>query len=285
MIIIRIHGGLGNQMFQYALGLALSEAHGTPLKIDSSYLVSVNQSGRDFRLHGFSITPVEATAAEICSYTGTVQRIFDHVRPASAKKRIVEKTPAFNPKILTLKKGYFDGHWQSEQYFRGREATVRKNFALKNPFGPAAQKIAHHVRSAQNAISVHIRRGDYVTIEKVARVHGVLPLAYYETAMEKIVEHAPNAHFFISSDDIAWAKEHFPKKYPATFVSSPEIPDYEELILMSLCAHHIIANSTFSWWGAWLNQKPEKIVIAPKNWFSDHNRVIPDLIPPSWIQM
>ncbi len=285
MIIIRIHGGLGNQMFQYALGLALSEAHGTALKIDSSYLASVNQSGRDFRLHGFSVTPVEATAAEIRSYTGTMQKILDHVRPASVKKRIMEKTAGFDPNILTMKNSYFDGHFQSEQYFKGHEVTVRKNFTLKDPFGPAAQKIARHIRSAQHATSVHIRRGDYVTIPKVARVHGVLPLTYYEAAMQKVVEYAPNAHFFISSDDIGWAKDNFSKKYPITFVSSPEISDCEELTLMGLCAHHIIANSTFSWWGAWLNPKPEKIVIAPKNWFSDPNRTLPDLIPPKWIQI
>lgn len=151
--------------------------------------------------------------------------------------------------------------------------------------GEKAAAVAAEIKCCKNPISVHIRRGDYVSIPKIANIHRLLPLSYYEGATQKMLEHNPDAHFFISSDDIEWAKENFPEDRLVTFVSSPEIPDYEELILMSLCRHHIIANSTFSWWSAWLNQNPQKVVIAPKQWFNDPNRGTGDLIPSSWLTL
>ncbi len=285
MIIVKLQGGLGNQMFQYAFGRSLSLRHNVSLKMDSSYLRKENQSGRKFRLGGFNIDIPEATAKEIERYCGTFQKIIDRIRTGNQKRCIVEHSPSFKPNILLRNDGYFDGHWNNEKYFSDHADVIRKDFTLKNSMGRAAEILAQKIRAEKNPVSIHIRRGDYVTIKKIADVHGVLPLSYCETAMKKIIEQFPDAHFFISSDDIAWAKENFPKKYPVTFVSSPEIPDFEELMLMSRCRHNIIANSTFSWWGTWLNINPEKIVIAPKQWFTDPNRRIENLIPQSWIQI
>src|SRR5262249_20422016 len=138
MILIRIHGGLGNQMFEYALGLSLSQKHAVPFKLDYSYLKEVNQSGRDFRLFGFNITAPEATPQEIRSYIGTRQKVMDRLRKPGNRKRIVERAPDFNPQILTRADGYFDGHWPSAEYFKGAEELVRKEFSLKKPFGPGA---------------------------------------------------------------------------------------------------------------------------------------------------
>lgn len=285
MLIIKLHGGLGNQMFQYALGRNLSLLHGVTFKIDSSYLQKENQSARTLRIDGFKAVLEEATPAEIHDYCSPLQKLLDRVRPKSKRKKIIEREVGYNPRILKHANGYFIGHWNGERYFKASENTIRKDFELKKPFGTAAQKIAELIASEPESANIHIRRGDYASIPKIADIHGTLPLSYYETACDHILKKYPEAHFFISSDDIDWAKKNFPKNYPATFISSPEIPDYEELKLMSLCKHSIIANSTFSWWGAWLNQNPGKIVIAPKNWFIDRNRVIKDLIPPSWIQI
>lgn len=283
MIIVKLQGGLGNQMFQYALGRTLSLRHKATLKFDCSYLKSANQSGRFLEIDGFQIKLEEATKNEIARYRGILAKISDKLKKENRKKYILEKSRFFDPSILERNDGYFDGHWNSERYFKEYENPIRRDFQLKNPLGPKALETQWEIAKSKKAVSVHIRRGDYVSIQKIAAVHGALPLFYYETACDKILEKFPDAHFFVSSDDIGWAKENFPKKYLAIFVSSPEIANYEELILMSLCKHNIIANSTFSWWGAWLNQNSEKIVIAPKQWLRDPKKDMRDIIPKSWI--
>ena len=285
MIIVKLEGGLGNQMFQYALGRNLSLLHNVPLKIDSSYLQKENQSGRSLRIGAFNTKLEEATPAEVYACRSSLQKFLDRLRLASKKKGVIEREIRFYPKNLKRTDGYFVGHWNDENYFKSSEDAIRKDFELKKPLGLPAQKIAELIASEPEPVSVHIRRGDYVSIPKIAAVHRALPLSYYDEAVKMIIKQKQNAHFFISSDDIEWAKENFPKNYPATFISSPEIPDYEELILMGRCKHHIIANSTFSWWGAWLNQNPQKIVIAPTQWFNDPNRGTGGLIPLSWIKI
>lgn len=288
MIIVKLQGGLGNQMFQYALGRNLSLLHKAPFKIDYSYLKKPNQSGRVYQLEGFNIQVTEATEREIRSYTGTVQKILDrYFRKSSHQKHIKENFLGFNADVLRYKDGYFDGHWnmQSERYFHPNEAAIRQDFELKNPLGAAAEAISKQISAASSPVSVHIRRGDYVTISKVAAVHGLLPLSYYQKACDQILEKFSETNFFIFSDDINWAKENFPKKYPVSFVSNPEIYDHEEIELMSRCRHNIIANSTFSWWGAWLNSNPEKIVISPTPWFRSGEFNTQNIVPNSWRKM
>lgn len=285
MIIVKLQGGLGNQMFQYALGRNLSLIHNVPFKIDSSYLRKPNQSRRTFLLDGFNIAATEATVAEIAQYRSTFQKVLDWLRPEPKRKKVLEHSPDFDPSLLKRSDGYFDGHWHNKKYFQANEQTIRKDFTLKNPFGASARETSEKIKSEHNATSLHIRRGDYVTISKIAAVHGTLPLSYYETACEIILDKNPDAHFFISSDDIAWSKANFPKNLPATFISSPEISECEELTLMSMCKHNIIANSTFSWWGAWLNTNSDKIVIAPKDWYHDPNRNAWELMLPYFITL
>jgi hypothetical protein len=285
IIIIKLEGGLGNQMFQYALGRNLSLIHQKSLKFDLSYLKIPNQSGRTFRLGGFAVEVEEATEPEIATYRSTLQKILDKFRSKSKRRKVLEQLNRFEPKVLEKVGGYFVGHWNDERYFKSSENAIRKDFELKKPFSPLAQKIAEEIAVEPEPVSVHIRRGDYVSIPKIANTHRTLPISYYKEACGKILEKKLNAHFFISSDDIGWTKENFPKEFKVSFVSSTEIPDYEELKLMSLCKHQIIANSTYSWWSAWLNQNPDKIVIAPKRWFVDPNRKIENLILPKWIQI
>jgi hypothetical protein len=277
MIIIRIHGGLGNQMFQYALGRNLSLIHGVPFKIDTSYLRTENQSGRSFLLDNFTTQCIEANPEEIQKHrSGWAKIIGKYVR---------EKSPRFDPSILKRSDGYFDGHWNSEKYFKTSESVIRTDTCLKKPFDQSAEKIAREIAATEIPVSIHIRRGDYVSIAKIATRHGILPLSYYKEAMDKVAEKFPNAHFFIFSDDIAWTQGHFPKKYPLTFISDPSISACESLILMSKCVHHIIANSTYSWWGAWLNASTSKIVIAPEAWMNDPSIDTRDILPDPWIQL
>lgn len=283
MIIVKIQGGLGNQMFQYALGRNLSLIHNAECKIDTSYLQKPNQSSRIFRLSGYDIKASEATKEEINSYCSNLQKFLDKFRPEKNKKRIKEEGAFFNSEILKISSGYFDGHWNSEKYFDKNAEIIRKDFQLKSPLSGMAENVAREITSQENSVSIHVRRGDYVSIQKIANVHGALSLSYYSRAISKIQESVKNPHFFVFSDDIEWTKENLSKSVEITFVSNPKIEDYEEMHLMSMCKHNIIANSTFSWWASWLNQNPNKIVISPKNWFVDQNRKT-DLLNSSWIQ-
>lgn len=283
MIIIKLQGGLGNQMFQYALGRNLSLIHGKSFKVDYSYLKIPNQSQRTLEIDGYNTMLEKASEKEILSYTSMPQKILDLVR--SNKKLITEKKYVFDPKILLLDDGYFSGHWNSEKYFKKNEATIREDFKLKKHFCEHAEIISKKIISSTNSVSVHIRRGDYAFIKKIADIHGILPISYYEHAMELLVSKLSNPIFFIFSDDIEWARTYFPKKYPLIFVSNSLIPNYEELILMSQCKNNIIANSTFSWWASWLNTNKEKIVIAPKKWFVTNIYTNEDLVQKDWIQI
>jgi len=139
---------------------------------------------------------------------------------------------------------------------------------------------------AKESISLHIRRGDYVSNVYTNSVHGTCSLDYYQQAVTLLESKLNNPHFFIFSDDLAWAKEHLSFIENVTFVElDVNIPDHDEMFLMSQCLHHIIANSSFSWWGAWLNKNLDKIVIAPKRWFIDETYNTSDLIPDAWIRL
>jgi hypothetical protein len=288
MIIVKIQGGLGNQMFQYALGRNLSLIHKTAFKIDPSYLRRENQSGRSFQLHNFNTILEEASPKEIQKYRGTFQKILDKIRPDLKKLKISDigkNLMAFEANILNRKDGYFDGHWNNERYFKANEETIKKDFTLKSPLGTGAAEILRMIESEPNATSLHIRRGDYLSIQKVSNIYNQLPFSYYQKAMEYMLARHPDTHFFVSSDDIEWVKENFPQGYPVTFVSSPLITEYEELVLMTQCKHNTIANSTYSWWGAYLNKNDNKIVIAPEHWFLDATKNNNDFVPKTWIRM
>lgn len=182
-----------------------------------------------------------------------------------------------------LKKPARDEYFQSEKYFKDIEKTIRKEFSLRRPFRAEAENWAKKNSSTQS-VSVHIRRSDYLW-EKHKNIHGILPIQYYLDAAKIIAEKIPNAVFYVFSDDIPWAKENLKLPYPIEFVSSEKISGPEEMILMSVCKNNIIANSSFSWWGAWLNNQPNKIVITPKNWFIDKTKTPNDVIPNNWTRI
>ncbi|MBS1565210.1 MAG: alpha-1,2-fucosyltransferase, partial [Bacteroidetes bacterium] len=134
-----------------------------------------------------------------------------------------------------------------------------------------------------NAVSLHIRRGDYVTVAHTNQLHGTCSIDYYQRAAELIADVSPDPVFYIFSDDIAWVRENLQLPFPIVFVEgNDEAHAYEDMRLMSRCRHHILANSSFSWWGAWLNGRPDKIVVAPQKWMNNDSIVPKDLIPVSW---
>ena len=159
-----------------------------------------------------------------------------------------------------------------------------QQFTLKNEIHPKTQQYKQEI-IATESVSLHVRHGDYVTNADTNSFHGVCSLDYYKNAVSKIKQEMP-LPFFIFSDDIIWAKENLDFIGNMTFIEyNGATPDHEEMYLMSLCQHNIIANSSFSWWGAWLNQNPNKIIIAPQNWFNDVSLDTKDLIPNEWIRL
>ena len=286
MIIVKLKGGLGNQLFQYACAKHLAEQNNDVLKLDLGWYrggVAVGDTARTYGLDKFAISAQGASEDEIRSVGG---------RP-SALKRLIKKVVGklrpinsylFDQSVLGQKENvHLEGFFQSERYFKEIESIIRNEFQLKGEMGDAARVVLQDIEQT-NAVAIHVRRGDYVNNKNANAFHGVCSQEYYHQAIELIAKRIDSPKYFVFSDDIEWVKDHI--EIPnAVFVSQKDIADYEELILMSKCKHNIIANSSFSWWGAWLNAKPNKIVIAPKQWVSDARVNTADAVPESWIRI
>jgi hypothetical protein len=275
-------GGLGNQLFQYAAGRRVAQKNGVPLKIDISPFSKYTL--HKFGLHPFNISAGIATPDEIASVANVWQRVSSLYKPYYLRPIVKEQFFHFDPNILNLSGDvYLDGFWQSEKYFKDIEGLIHNELAIKIKPDAGNIKIANEIANS-NAISLHVRRGDYVNNSKTNEVHGTCSLEYYGEATEIIARQIPNPHFFIFSDDPDWVQKNLIIDYATTYVTNNDADkNYEDLRLMSFCQHHIIANSSFSWWGAWLNPSSEKIVVAPKKWFGITERNSQDLIPEGWI--
>ncbi len=295
MIIIRMAGGLGNQMFQYALGRRLAYKHRTSLKLDLTWFQT--QTLRSYQLDTLKISAEIASseATEKLTRTnwgglkGSVYRAVQRRLPYYRQRIVREQTPLFDPRIVknVPRNSYLVGYWQSENYFTPIAPLLRQEFTLKESLSPEGQVWREKI-SNQLSVSLHVRRGDYIYHPQTNRrgTHGVCSQSYYAEAIHYIRSIYPDATIFVFSDDIEWARQNLVHNAPIEFVEIKEKNrDQEELELMSLCDHHIIANSSYSWWGAWLGTYPEKIVIAPQNWFNDLSRNTIDLIPDTWIRL
>lgn len=275
-------GGLGNQLFQYAAGRRVAHVNNALLKIDISPFSKYTL--HKFSLHPFNISAGIATPNEIASITNVWQRVSSLYKPYYLRPIVKEQFFHFDPNILDLSGDvYLDGFWQSEKYFKDVEGLIRNELSIKIKLDAENRSIADEISNSK-AISLHVRRGDYVNNLKTNEVHGTCSLEYYSEATDVIAKQIPNPHFFIFSDDPVWVQKNLKIDYATTYVTNNDADkNYEDLRLMSLCRHHIIANSSFSWWGAWLNKSLEKIVVAPKKWFGITERNSKDLIPEGWI--
>ncbi len=286
MIVVNLKGGTGNQMFQYALGRHLAEKTKAELKLDSDGLARANVTGDIYRplaITAFKIQNTIATNDEVrrLKYPyGLLSKLWRGFR-----FRILKQTNiTFKPAVLNWAGDlYLDGYWQSPRYFDDIRDILLEEFQLTAPLSPAAAAFSAQVKSTE-AVSIHVRRGDYVKNPRVLKEFGICSPEYYKAAIAHIKSQVANPTFFVFSDDIAWVKENLPVGDRAVFVEGRGITDVEELTLMSQCQHNIIANSSFSWWGAWLNQHPHKIVVAPTPWF-ETQPYDTDLIPPTWTQL
>lgn len=292
MIVAKLQGGLGNQMFQYALGRHLAIKNNVPLKLDVTALKTNDPSvtKRDYILSVFNVEESFATEKEIAwfkKYRFKKGKFwFWYNRTIANRSRYAwEKQFNFEPWILTLKEPvYLDGYWNTEKYFKEIEDIIRKEFTLKKELGVESQKLLSEI-SGVESVSLHVRRGDYVSDTRTNAWHGAISSDYYEKAIQNIAEHVTNPHFFIFSDDPAWAREHIIPPFPTIYMPTDTEHPEEDMYLMSQCKHNIIANSTFSWWGAWLNNNPNKIVIAPHKWFQTPKMDTRDLVPTTWVTL
>ncbi len=195
-----------------------------------------------------------------------------------------ERTFAFDTTVFSKNNSYFDGFWQTEKYFIEIADELRKEITLISPLSIYSQGIKDEIQKV-NAVSMHVRRGDLISDPNMASIHGSCSIEYYKKAIIEITNRVSMPHFFIFSDDYEWAVENFKfLKYPYTCINNSADKNYEDLILMSLCKHHIIPNSSFGWWGAWLNPSKDKVVVAPKQWFANAPKNnTRDLLPSNYV--
>jgi hypothetical protein len=292
MIITKLLGGLGNQMFQYAAGRALAIKNGTNLAVD---VLALNS----YKLHqGYQFPDIFNTNFQIATRTDTwksaglcninlVQNLISKIIKIEKKSGYVYE-PHFNywPGFKDVPdESYISGYWQSEKYFIDFENELRKDFTFKPSLNGINIDLSEAIKESRNSVSLHIRRGDYLSDSKASKIHGACPISYYKNSIRFMSESLNNPKYYIFSDDIDWAIENLSLEDEHIFVKhNVGQYSYVDMMLMSMCKHHIIANSTFSWWGAWLNPSKDKIVIAPQKWFGvniNHT----DLIPSNWIQL
>jgi len=293
MIIVKLSGGLGNQMFQYAAGRRLAFHRNVPLKLDLAGFgaTTPEETPRHYALNVFNIAEEFAgpeEVAQLCKpgnnlLMKSLKNVSGIFLSLSRQTCFKERHFHFDPSLLRLGSNvYLDGYWQSEKYFCSAQNIIRNDFTVSTPLAGANLDASNRIIST-NSVSLHVRRGDYVTNPATGHYHGLCSPEYYQQAVDYIANRTSDPHLIIFSDDICWVREQLRLPRPVTFVehNGPEF-SHEDLRLMSLCKHNIIANSSFSWWGAWLNRNPEKMVVAPEQWFNRQDISIADLIPPDW---
>jgi hypothetical protein len=285
VIIINLKGGLGNQMFQYAFGRAISNRFGLELKLDGNYYFSENNKKselqREYLLDKFNIAANLASIKEARRVNPIWKKILRKIKckvfgPSNA---FIYSEREYNEKDNR----YYVGFWQNEKYFKDISGTIRNDFALKEKMSDVSASYLDKITGDSASVSIHVRRTDILDPKNL--YGGICDMDYYKNAIALIKKKAAAPTFFVFSDDIEWCKKNLKFSDPVHFVSNSETKDYEELILMSKCKHNIIANSSFSWWGAWLNENHDKIVIAPKKWLNIPEKEYEDVLPENWTKI
>ena len=301
MIVVQIIGGLGSQMSQYAFASALRKA-GYFVKLDISLFSAYKL--HDFELEYFDIDTEIASMSELKPFLNknVFVRILIFLFPLSTALKIINKLgmELFNCNVLAEDNHDFDGKYlrppencyikgdfKSEKYFENSRAELTRSFKVSDSRSPYVLELKRAIEMSFESCFVHVRRGDFATDGKTRAVHGVCQPTYYKAATDFIRERFPKVKFFIFSNDIEWCRENLTIN-DAYFVDSAyRGHPFEDIYLMSSCTHGIIDHSAFCWWGAWLNESPRKIVVAPQNWFADPNlnKHIDDIYCDGWVRM
>lgn len=289
-IIAQLQGGLGNQLFQYATARALAHRHQSALLLDHGWFAKTYDD----------VTPREL----LLSSLNTKGALIAFEPPLKRPKRILrilqklwpinpfiysERTPyRFDPQLFKVpafksQNLYLMGYWQSYRYFESIKTILQAEINPAAPLAPHYQNYLDQIKKSNSAM-IHVRRGDYIHLASAAKVHGFIGLEYYKKGMGILLEKNLNIHFFIFSDDPEWVRKNLPHQNRMTFIESLESNDavIQELELMTHCQHHLIANSSLSWWGAWLAKNEDNLVICPSNWTNDLTMSWDDLLPVHW---
>jgi hypothetical protein len=278
LIISLILGGLGNQFFQYAAARQIALRQRVPLKLETRGFRFSKYAAHPYALDKFNVADERAHP-------------FDYLRlaPRTILRRVLvrERPNGFNENLEHIQDDVIlVGYWQDPRYFSGIGNVLRSEFTLRKPPSSRSAQIAEAIQG-EESISIHIRRTDYVRNPRNVEIFEECPMDYYRDAMNLIAERCSNPHYFVFSDDPDWARANLRVNGRLmTFVTHNDTgAAHEDLMLMRQCRHNIIANSTFSWWGAWLNDNPQKIVVSPRKWFKNNRGQENDLLPSEWIRL
>jgi hypothetical protein len=288
MVISQILGGLGNQMFQYAAARALALSRAQPLLLDLAAFGG-------YKLHnGFELDRIFMIDSAVTKTTDLlpvlgwrtptlVRKVLKRClfAPLRGAHLAIEPAPNYWARLQSMESPlYMMGYWQSERYFLMQENTIRKDFVFRHALGGRNAAFAEEI-AERSSVSVHLRRGDYLS----DKIMNVCSMDYYRRAAKHMEERIGRPAYFVFSDDADWVRSRIDFLPGATFIDHNKgLNSYQDMQLMSRCKHHIIANSSFSWWGAWLNSHAEKIVVAPYTWFRD-GRDDSDLVPSQWTRL
>lgn len=288
MPTLKLQWWLWNQMFQYALWYRLSCDLDEPIFLDGAYLENrfflADWTFRHFELDVFGIDKSYKIPYSILSKIVHPTLLESIKKLQYGNRYIKEQQGKFIESFP--RNSYIDWWFQSYKYFEKFDSDIKDIFTVKTSISEKNQEFLNLIASAwNNAVSIHVRRGDYVSLDSANKWHGVCSLWYYESAVEQMQEHIDAPVFFVFSDDIEWCRENivFPEWVVAHYIDHNRSAWHEDLRLMYSCSHHIIANSSFSWWWAYLGRNPEKMIIAPKKWLQTDSFSTENLIPPSWI--
>lgn len=285
MIIVRMVGGVGNQLFCYAYAKSLQQK-GYDVKIDISTFKFNKIDSYEFDKYNIDI-PISTLEEN--------ERLFNNSLLSKILKRfgidisnkVREKSLLFDESLLRINdNSYVDGYFQNEKYFYDIRDIILEQISINRPLSNFTKSIQKKINSLNNTCSIHVRRGDMANDINV-KIHGVCSVEYYNNAIEYLKNKLGEVNYFIFSDDFEWCRSNL-KIDNAIFVESDEHRiAHEDIYLMSLCDHNIIANSTFSWWGAWLNDNVSQISIAPMEWFKDkkYQKQSQDIVPNGWIKI
>lgn len=300
MIITKLKGGLGNQMFQYAAGRALAAYYQTLLCIDDSFYKNkrIFETNRFYELDSFdiyansSLLPLDTYSKALKFHLPNllIMRINSLIKGGMNKRKIYlhkkvrEKFFHFDEDFNNYGEYVvLDGYWQSEKYFKNFRNAILQEFSLRQELKDFPIELTNLI-AQDNTVSLHFRFGDYLRDNKTKKIHGVLDISYYKRAIELIRKKVKNPEFLVFTDEVDWFTSNLDLNINYKIISGKfNLNNAQEMIAMSQCKHNVIANSSFSWWGAWLNKNPDKIVIAPQKWFNYSKINTKDLIPNEWI--
>ena len=285
MIYVRIRGGLGNQLFQYSAARSLADRLNVNLGLDTREY----NAGSPFEmgLKHFNIRAEFNPKGLIKHRKNGFSKYILDIALGNHKNVYKETNLSFNNLFHSLpNKTYLKGYWQSEKYFENNQKNIFKDLQIITPQSKKNIEILENI-SKTNSVSLHIRRGDYVTNSAYNMKHGTCSLDYYKKSVDYLSKSLnKNFTIFAFSDDPEWVFKNLKLPMDIQFIEhNSSKKNYEDLRLMSQCNHNIIANSSFSWWGAWLNKSPKRTIISPKKWYADKNIKNIDIIPNNWIKI